>query len=76
MRLGRVEFTVSYVVDLDSDDMVAEAKELITEDIDSMSGEERYALISIEHAHPDDTIGDIHPVLLGEFDDNDFEENE
>jgi hypothetical protein len=76
MRLGRVEFTIGYVVDLDNTEMISEAKQLILEDIDAMDGRDKYSLISIEPAHSDYTEQDIHPILLGEFENDDFQENE
>lgn len=33
MRLGRIEFNIGYVVDLDNEDMVEHAKEAIYEDV-------------------------------------------
>lgn len=33
MRLGRIEFNIGYVVDLDNDDMVQHAKDAIYEDV-------------------------------------------
>lgn len=35
MRLGRVEYNIGYVVDLDNEDMVDHAKEAIFEDLQS-----------------------------------------
>ena len=48
MRLGRVEFNIGYVVDLDNEIMVSEAKGAILEDVIN-AGLEHYLTFNIIH---------------------------
>jgi len=57
LRLGRVEAVFSYVVDLDNEDMVQEAKEAIREDI--INGNFFLKIVEDKKA----TIGDIPDFL-------------
>lgn len=64
MRLGRVEFSVSYVVDLDNPDMIAHAEDAIFDDV-WMMGKDRDIdrHVVIVEAGPDDTPEDIPEFL-------------
>lgn len=60
MRLGRVEFSVSYVVDLDNPDMVAHAEDALYDDVWMMGKDgniDRH--IVVRAADPTDTPEDI-----------------
>ena len=65
MRPGRVEFKISYTVDLDNEAMVTEAKDAIIEDIFDNIVDKVYGQIKIVH---DKTAKeeDIPEFLLGE----------
>jgi hypothetical protein len=65
MRLGRVEFRVSYVVDLDNPDMITHAQDAVFDDVYHTF---KYGGVA-EHimtaeALPTDTADDIPPFLL------------
>jgi hypothetical protein len=63
-RYGRVTFSISYVVDLDDEEMVYEAKDMVAEDVQSaiMHGE----VMAYIKAEPDATAteADIHDYLI------------
>lgn len=67
MRLGRVEMCISYVVDLDDQNMVDHAKESLMEDVteavlrDGLDG-----WVKIVDARPGDTEADIEEFLTEE----------
>ena len=64
MRLGRVQFRVSYVVDLDNPDMVDHATDALRDDIAEIFGEWTIAdFIEIAEAKPTDTPHDIPEFL-------------
>lgn len=67
MRLGRVEFRVSYVVDLDNPDMVAHAQDAIFDDV-WMMGKDRDIdrHINVRPADATDVAEDIPTFLLDE----------
>jgi len=63
-RYGRVTFSVSYVVDLDDEEMVDEAREMLAEDVqDVIRYRESWAAIDVA---PDATAteADIHDYLI------------
>ena len=51
MRLGRVQVTHSYVVDLDNETMIEEAKDALYEDLTNAAKE--YDLYSMIHVYED-----------------------
>jgi len=61
MRLGRVEFNIGYVVDLDNEDMVEHAKQSVMDDIDS--AQRHGCIIGIEK-EGDYSENDIPEFLL------------
>lgn len=64
MRLGRVEFKISYVVDLDDEEMVNHARQAVFEDINSAGMyDEISAITTIEPAEPQDTEAHIAEFL-------------
>lgn len=64
MRLGRVEFSVSYVVDLDNHDMVDHATDALFDDIWQMGKENDIErVIRVREADPSDTADDIPDFL-------------
>lgn len=64
MRLGRVEFRVSYVVDLDDAEMVNHAHESVFEDVSyAAKFDEFYDSIDVVPALPTDTEDDIPEFL-------------
>jgi hypothetical protein len=70
MRLGRVEFRVSYVVDLDNEDMVTHAMDSAFDDVVMMGKYDNlYDHINVVPAHPTDTPDDIPGFLLDEPED-------
>lgn len=74
-RLGRVTYTVSYVVDLDNRDMVDEAKQCVFEDVmNAVKYDEVAHWIKVEDA-PDADPSDIPEFLLGQ-NDGETEEDE
>lgn len=63
-RYGRVTFSISYVVDLDDEEMIDEAREMVAEDVrDAIRHHEASAWIEVE---PDAqaTEDDIHDYLI------------
>ena len=67
MRLGKVYFHASYIVDLDDKDMVDHAKDCIYEDVtNSVKYDEVACWIKVEEA-PDADEGDI-PEFMREDD--------
>jgi len=64
MRLGRVEFNIGYVIDLDNENMVDHAKEAIQEDIESAI--RNGVSINIVTDYDGITEGDIPEFLLDE----------
>lgn len=70
-RLGRVQVSMSYVVDLDNQDMVDEAKECLVEDLMNMyKYNEEYSNIEVVEDKKA-KIGDIPEFLLHEEENND-----
>jgi len=64
MRLGRVEFRVSYVVDLDNPEMVDHASDALFDDIWHIGKDgEIGRLIRVREADPSDTVDDIPEFL-------------
>lgn len=64
MRLGRVQFTMSYVVDLDNPDMVERAEEALYQAIWDMGRDrdiDRH--LDIVPADPSDTPDDISDMI-------------
>ena len=64
MRLGRIEFNIGYVVDLDNEDMVAAAKEAIYEDVQNAANEGVRCNIIHNSKLNKMTEGDIPSFLL------------
>jgi hypothetical protein len=64
MRLGRVYFSSSYVVDLDDPDMVAHAKDAVYEDICSANKYDEMGIWIKADAAPDASPNDIPEFLL------------
>ena len=69
MRLGRVEFNIGYVVDLDNEEMVDHAKEAIMDDITSAS---RNGVSLHTDTDGDYSEGDIPEFLLPEEEEADY----
>jgi hypothetical protein len=68
-RLGRVIFDLGYVVDLDNDDMVTQAKEFVYEDIMSaFKYDEVFNYIEVVEA-PDAKESEIPEFLLPQNED-------
>jgi hypothetical protein len=68
-RLGRVTYSVNYVVDLDNKDMVDEAKQCVFEDVmNAVKYDEVTNWINVEDA-PDADPSDIPEFLLKQNDD-------
>lgn len=65
MRLGRVEFSVSYVVDIDNPEMVARAEDAVFDDV-WMMGKDRdiNRHIRVRPADANDSQDDISTFLL------------
>ena len=63
-RYGRVTFSISYVVDLDDEEMIDEAREMVAEDVAAaIRHTELDAWIDVEH-DADATEADIVDYLL------------
>lgn len=69
MRLGKVEFSLSYVVDLDDGEMVENASMMLMNDLNQLIKYEDYQdwktcidLVEDEEV----SYEDIHPILKGE----------
>lgn len=72
MRLGRVEFRISYVVDLDDEEMIEHARQAVFEDINSAAKyDEITAITTIEPAEPQDREEHIAEFLRVKEDDDD-----
>lgn len=66
MRLGRLEFKISYVVDLDNPDMCERAEDILVEDIHCM--DVRDILYCIDHIEEDGlTLGHIDEIIAERF---------
>ena len=75
-RLGRVSFTISYVVDLDNTDMVDEAKQCVFEDVmNAVKYDEVPDCIKIEQ-DPTANQQDIPEFLLPTEDNDDGDTSE
>jgi hypothetical protein len=73
MRTGKVEITHSYIVDLDTPDMVQEAKDALYEDVMSaVKFDELHAMIDVNEA-PDADPGEIAEFLQEEPEDMDVD---
>lgn len=73
MKLGRVEFAVSYVVDIDNLDMVEEAMSCVFEDVcNAVKYDEISSWITTAEPRPDDTESDIPEFLLAREDDEEI----
>ena len=72
-RLGRVFFTIDYVVDLDNKDMVAEAKQCVFEDVmNAVKNDELVANIKVT-ADPSANPNDIPEFLHDRKKDNEMD---
>jgi hypothetical protein len=74
MRLGKLKFEVAYVVDLDDEDMVERAKQVLAQDVIDMvhlnGGRAiKNSLVQIEE--PEATVDDIEACL---FEDEPYDE--
>ena len=76
MRLGRVYFNASYVVDLDNQDMVDHAKECVYEDVENSVKHNEVACWIYTEEDPSLTEGDIAEFMTEDIDNEDYLEGE
>ena len=73
MRLGKVEFSIGYIVDLDNERMVDQAYQWIEEDMSNIHDHEDLFSYISEYEDKTETLTerDIHSSMLDEDDEND-----